>query len=239
MIPSFFITYASDILGNTSTGLTGSQIAKYCSAYAVEYNIEIPYSEHPFPDELQNKRTALKENLKLFNSEQQYRIIKELCELEFFEKNREVKDLKIRLVTKFNHLESKDNDINETLVEETKHWLSEYPDSLKVYEEALQKYQQKLFKRNLLDDIRLSLELLLKNILENDKSIENQVKDIGRLIKDKNGSKELTNMFTKLIDYFSKYQNTYVKHSDSVNEEELEFVYEMASSFMKLLIRMK
>ena len=66
-----------------------------------------------------------------------------------------------------------------------------------------------------------------------------QFKEIGQFIQEKNGSKELTNMFVKLIDYFSKYQNTYVKHNDSVIESEIEFIYEMTSSFMKLLIRMK
>ena len=63
--------------------------------------------------------------------------------------------------------------------------------------------------------------------------------EIGQFIQEKNGSKDLTNMFVKLIDYFSKYQNTYVKHNDSVIESEIEFIYEMTSSFMKLLIRMK
>jgi hypothetical protein len=46
-------------------------------------------------------------------------------------------------------------------------------------------------------------------------------------------------MFVKLIDYFAKYQNTYVKHNDAVIESEIEFIYEMTSSFMKLLIRMR
>ena len=90
-----------------------------------------------------------------------------------------------------------------------------------------------------MDDIRLSLELLLKSILGNDKSLENQLAEIGKFIQDHNGSKELTNMFVKLIDYFAKYQNTYVKHNDAVIESEIEFIYEMTSSFMKLLIRMK
>ena len=46
-------------------------------------------------------------------------------------------------------------------------------------------------------------------------------------------------MFLKLIDYFSKYQNTYVKHNDNVNDNEVEIMIEMASSFMKFIVRIK
>ena len=44
-------------------------------------------------------------------------------------------------------------------------------------------------------------------------------------------------MFQKLVDYYSKYQNSYVKHDDKVIEEEIEFMFELTSSFMKHLIR--
>ncbi len=239
MIPAIFINYAADILGDTNKGLSGSKIAEYTSAYAIDFNVDIPHSNYPFQD-LPNKRTALKENLKAFNPEQQFKIIKELCELDSFKGNNDVKDLKIKLVTRYGELSTvTDSDINETLIEETIHWLSDYKDSLKLYEEALQKFQNKIFERNLLDDLRLSLELLLKSVLGNEKSLENQLGEIGTFIQKTNGSKELTNMFVKLIDYFSKYQNSYVKHNDAVIESEIEFIYEMTSSFMKLLIRMK
>jgi hypothetical protein len=76
MIPTNFITYASEILGSTQNGLTGSKIAKYCSSFALDFNVNIPYSEYPFPPKLSNKRTALKENLKAFIPQQQYSIIK-------------------------------------------------------------------------------------------------------------------------------------------------------------------
>jgi hypothetical protein len=46
-------------------------------------------------------------------------------------------------------------------------------------------------------------------------------------------------MFLKLIDYFSKYQNTYVKHNDNVNENEIEIIIEIASSFMKFIIKIE
>ena len=45
-------------------------------------------------------------------------------------------------------------------------------------------------------------------------------------------------MFLKLVGYYSKYQNSYVKHDDGVIEEEIEFIFEITSSFMKHIVRL-
>ncbi len=241
MIPATFINYASDTLAETNDGLSGSRIAEYCSSYAIDYDIEIPYPEYPFPSDLPNKRTALRENLKAFNPAQQFKIIRELSELPHFESNAGAKDLRIKLISRYGALgegNSKE-EINESLIEETQHWLSEYPDALKLYNDCLEKHSNGIHQRNLLDDLRLSLETLLKNVLDTNKSLENQIADLGKYINERNGSKELNNMFLKLIDYFSKYQNTYVKHNDNVNDNEVEIIVEMASSFMKFIVRIK
>jgi hypothetical protein len=52
-----------------------------------------------------------------------------------------------------------------------------------------------VFHRNLLDDLRLSLEKLLRSIFGNQKSLENQSSDVGAYIKSCGGSPELANMF--------------------------------------------
>jgi hypothetical protein len=238
MIPTTFINYAADTLAETNGGLSGSKIAEYCASYAVVYDIDIPFPAYPF---MPNKRTALRENLKRFSPEQQYKIILELTELPHFKNNLNVKDLRIRLISRYSALgeESTNEEINESLVEETQHWLAKYSDSLKLYNECLEKYSNRNYRRNLLDDLRLSLEYLLKNVLGNNKSLENQMADLAGYINRRNGSKELNNMFLKLIDYFSKYQNTYVKHNDNVNENEIEIIIEIASSFMKFIIKIE
>ncbi|MEO6146975.1 MAG: hypothetical protein ABIT70_07970, partial [Sulfuriferula sp.] len=73
----------------------------------------------------------------------------------------------------------------------------------------------------------------------NQKSLENQQPHIGAFVKDKGGSPELTNMLLKLFDYYGKYQNTYVKHDDAVREEEVVFLIEITSSFMKHMVRLQ
>lgn len=61
---------------------------------------------------------------------------------------------------------------------------------------------------------------------------------MGGYIKECGGSKELANMFVKLVDYYASYHNSYVKHDDAVIEAEIEFVFEITSSFMKHLLRL-
>jgi hypothetical protein len=239
MIEEVFLRFATDILGETDGGLTGTEIINYSTDYAVQYNVDVPFFNYPF-EGVPNKRTALKENIKVFPAAAQFAILRDLCDLPKFRDNKAAKDLKIKLISRYGALaQGEDNAINESLIEETKHWLEEYPDVLKIYNEALEKWANNIHQRNLLDDIRLSVELLLKGILGNQKSMENQQKELGDFISEKGASKELNNMFLKLVDYFGKYNNTYVKHNDNVNDNEIEIIVEIASSFMKFLIKIK
>ena len=43
-----FLTYACGILADTNSGLSGSKIVEYCSAYALDYGRSIPQSNYPF-----------------------------------------------------------------------------------------------------------------------------------------------------------------------------------------------
>ena len=123
------------------------------------------------------------------------------------------------------------------LVKENLLGLSKYPDSAKLYQSALDKLNENRFDRNLLDDLRLSLETLLKSILKNNKSLEKQTSDLGVFLKKENGSsKECNNMFIALIAYFTKYQNTYIKHNDKVKSEEVDLIINLTSSFMVYII---
>ena len=239
-ISAQFVQHAANILGDTNDGLSGANIVRATTAYAFEYNVNIPHPSYPF--EAPNKRTALYENLMVFSGSQQYRIVKELCDHHSFtsKPRKERKQLKIRLLTRYAHLapESESSEINQTLLEETRHWLDGYPEALALYNDALAKYEGKVFHRNLLDDLRLALEKLLCDVFSNDKSLENQIRFFSDYIQERGGSKELANMFVKLVDYYAKYQNSYVKHDDAVIEGEIEFIFEITSSFMKHLIRL-
>lgn len=85
--------------------------------------------------------------------------------------------------------------------------------------------------------MRVALELLLKKLLNNDKSLENQLPLIQKKLEEKNISKELRNTNHKLLKLYTDYQNHNVKHNDNVNKDEIEYVIELTSIFMKFLIK--
>jgi len=234
-IPDAFLTYACNILAEKDNGFTTSQIVKLCSAYSVKFNINIPHNK--MPPETPNKRTALLENLLKFTPEQQYGILAELCQEQSQCCREEVKELFVLLKQRYGMLNKESVSFDQALSADTGHWLSNYPDALKCYNEAINKRRQGLYERNLLDDLRLALELLLKSVLNNDKSLENQISFLGSFISNIGGTKEFRNMFVKLVEYFAKYQDEHVKHNDKIVESEIDFLIDITSAFMKSICR--
>lgn len=85
--------------------------------------------------------------------------------------------------------------------------------------------------------MRLSLELLLKDLLNNDSSLENQWKNLEKKLKDLNVSKEISNLFEKILSYYSDYQNTYIKHNDNIKENEIGLIINETNIIMQFLIK--
>ena len=110
--------------------------------------------------------------------------------------------------------------------------LDSCPEAKRLFNQALEKCSRGGHERNALDDMRLSLELFLKQKLGNSQSLENQIKNIGKYQKEKGRSAEFTNMFNSLLNYYSKYQNEHVKHNDNVNQGEMDFVIKLTSDFI-------
>ena len=231
-IPNNFLQFASNILADTDFGLTGTKITKYFLTKSIEFNVEVPYTSIPFPKDIPNKRTAFLKNIEKFSNDQQYSILKEVSEE--LKGGDKVDDLRTKLITRYGDIN--ENPVNVKLIEETKHWLQKYNSSYKLYTEAYEMYKNSQYERNLVDNLRLSLELLLKDILNNNKSLENQLSKLGDYQKERGNTKELTNMLNKLIDYYSKYNNRNIKHNDNVNSKEVGLIFDLTSSFMKYLI---
>ena len=108
-IDDVFLRHAADILADTNTGLTGSEIVKFCNSYAIDFNVNIPITSSnfgSFGSVVPNKRTALYKNLVAFNACQQFKIIKELSELDKFANNENVKKLKVQLYERFGRFDT-------------------------------------------------------------------------------------------------------------------------------------
>jgi hypothetical protein len=240
-ISTAFLSHASEALAKA---LSGNEIVRITSAHAVDHAVDIPHASYPF--QAPNKRTALFENLQRFSPQQQYEILRELTDkVAYWGSAQEIDrkaatDLKHKLHMQYGHLStSLDEGVNESVVTRARHLLDDYPEAKKLFDGALSKYRAHSYTRNALDDMRLALETLLKGLLANERSLENQVASVGQFVSEHGGSPQLANMFQKLIDYYTKYQNTYVKHNDAVPLAEVEFVVDITASFMKHLVQIK
>jgi hypothetical protein len=129
--------------------------------------------------------------------------------------------------------------LNSDLLKQNLVELKDYPESAKLFQSALDKLNESRFERNLLDDMRLALESLVKSVLNNSKSLENQLESLGEHLKQRGTSKELINMFKTLTDYYSKYQNSYIKHNDKIKEDEVDLLVNLTSAFICFLINKK
>lgn len=234
-----FLSYACDILADTNTGLSGTEIVKMCNKYAIEWNVITKVNNansfSNFGKQVPNKRTGLLWNLQAFNKEQQFIIINDMCELERFANNDEVRQLKEKLFERYGYLPKER--IGSPKTEEVKKGLEKYPLAHKQYMSAMEKYKSGKYERNMLDDIRLTLELLLKDILKNNKSLENQLSYLGDFLQKNSVSKELCNKAIKDVDYFNCYQNNHIKHNDIIEKNDIEYAIDIANSLISLVIK--
>ena len=68
--------------------------------------------------------------------------------------------------------------LDQRLVNDVLNWIQKYPDVYENFKNALEKYNQRIYQRNLIDNLRLAFELLVRHVLVNNKSLENQAKAI-------------------------------------------------------------
>lgn len=238
MINNEYLSYAARILADTNEGLSGSEICKFCNQYAVKYAKTIKHTKLPFAKGVSNKAQVLRENLACFEPEQQFVIIRDLCDLEKFSNNEQVNELKVILTRDYYHLAPQEiaEQILET-VNQVKNWLDGYPEAKKYYEDALEKMSCKIYKRNLLDDLRCSLEALVKDILQSKSSVENLKSDLGKFLDKSNINVQVKNLYISTVfDFFTKYQNENVKHNSNFKEIEIDFIFNQTTVIMQFLI---
>jgi hypothetical protein len=238
-----FINKSAEILGETDykKGLTNSEIKKYFSNYGNDYNKnpECLQADCKYQDNNLNKKDKIKKNLQVFTNEEKFSILNELFSLDKFSSNSEAIKQKIKLFQEYQQYNKTPKKLDIKIVEEIKHFLKDYPESLKSFQDATIKIEANIFNRNALDDLRFSLEQFLKELLDNDKSLENQLKgNIETFIKTNGYSKYISTMFQKLVDSYASHQNETVKHKDQIKQE-IEFIFDLTIAFMKFLIKVK
>lgn len=120
-------------------------------------------------------------------------------------------------------------------------WLKNYPKVAKDFEEALKIYLDgdAAKYRNLLDNLRFALEQLLKEVLHNKKSLENQQKELLTWLKKRGIHQEIVNLYNQLLfGQYCMYQNEAVKHNEAFSHDEIEFMIYLTGTFMRLLLQL-
>ena len=130
--------------------------------------------------------------------------------------------------------------LDDALIADNLEWLAQHPQALKSFQGALSIYLSKDVNkyRNLLDDLRFAVEQLLRDILQNQKSLENQKDTLLPWMKSKGLHAHVTGMYHDLLfKHFALYQNDAVKHGEKYSPQEIEFMIYLTGTFMRLLIQ--
>jgi len=127
--------------------------------------------------------------------------------------------------------------LDEKLVNDVLEWLEEYPKSKKYFLLALKGYSDKDNPRNILDNLRFSLEQLIKKILKNRKSLEKQKDYLMRYLSECRISQEIASMYVTLIAQYTKYQNENVKHNEKCLVDELDFIIYLTGNFIRFIVQ--
>ena len=130
--------------------------------------------------------------------------------------------------------------LDQGVVNDVLGWLFDYhPEVYDKFKSALEKYENHKYTRNMIYDLRLSLELLLKSVLNTKKPLEKQKKILGSYLDKKYVSKEIRNMLSQQISYYTLYQNEHVKHNDSINKKEIEFMIYLTGTFIRFILKLE
>ncbi len=131
--------------------------------------------------------------------------------------------------------------LDEAVVNDTLRWLSNHPAAAKHFENALEICLKKdaAKYRNLLDELRSALEKLVRSILHNKKSLENQKEVLLQWMEKHGAHVQVRNMYHALLGNFIQYQNDAVKHGDGWAMSEVEYMIYLTGSFMRFLLQLK
>lgn len=124
----------------------------------------------------------------------------------------------------------------QNVVSENLAMLSKFSKSLKTYKLAVDSFSKRENERHIADNLRLAIELLLKDVLSSDKNLDNQKSELGVFLKSIGYSNELRNIFNTQLAILGKYQNENVKHNDKVNINELDFVFHFSSTIIRAIL---
>lgn len=110
--------------------------------------------------------------------------------------------------------------------------LESHPKSQCLYDEAVQNINAGGSNRSTLDNIRLSMEQYLQEVIGNKNVLENQEKPLKQFLKSKGATTEVVTSITQFLHSFYKYQDNNVKHDSNVKKEDVDYFLDMANAII-------
>ena len=129
--------------------------------------------------------------------------------------------------------------LDDYLVFDNINWLNKYPKSKEHFSKAIKLDIVEENYRAIVDELRLSLELLLQQLFLNKKSLENQKNNLGKYFKENNISNEINSMYIKLFDLYALYNNHNAKHNDEIDMLEINYIIYLTGTFISLLVQIE
>lgn len=129
--------------------------------------------------------------------------------------------------------------LDDYLVFDNINWLNKYPKAKEHFSKAIKLDIVEENYRAIVDELRLSLELLLQQLFLNKKSLENQKNNLGKYFKENNISNEINSMYIKLFDLYALYNNHNAKHNDEIDMLEINYIIYLTGTFISLLVQIE
>ena len=187
-----------------------------------------------------NELTSVKERLELIRSVRRVNISNENRDLTVYVKQpfsakEAIEHIKKSLDAYYSGTGCRDSELLKEVLE-IRNSLSLDSKARKCYNDALSKMVEAKYDRNCLDDIRLALELFLKEILKNDKPLEKQSAALKAYFEQKKMSSELIKVNTQSLFNLCEFFNNHTKHDYNVRHHEVDTVIGYANQIMKSIL---
>jgi len=130
--------------------------------------------------------------------------------------------------------------LDDALVNESLEMLQDFPSAQRHFDKALnlRMTKERHLYRNLLDELRKSLEELARALLKNRRSLENNRAGLLKWVRDNGAHPQVASLLSGLLSHYEKYQNDAVKHGENWSEVEVDYMVYLTGSFIWLLLEL-
>ncbi|MCT6890786.1 hypothetical protein [uncultured Lactobacillus sp.] len=219
----------NDIEDQISQHFSANELIDLTYEFAKGYNKNIPVDNPNF--DFFNKKTLLSENLNALSDDEK---IEFLSQIKYHSRLSEDDSLR-------NEIDLLEKNASNGVIKarnSVSSLLETYSIDLKNQWQKTCRFYDQLDYRNALDNMRLTIELLIKRITGSKASLENQTNVLGKFFKEKDISKEVRNLFFKMLDMYAKIQNHEAKHNlpQNLNSKEIKFLMNQSTVIINFLI---